>query len=80
MDTSTNIAFKILRCSVSFILLAPSVYDTIMMAWLLQSLFEGESLFEGNGAKQNHDDYFTGLNEDVDCFEFFGSFACLIFC
>merc|ERR1719204_554393 len=50
METS-NVLFKTLGCFFSFILLAPNVYDTFVMAWLLMSLFDEDV------ENKTHDNY-----------------------
>jgi len=74
METSTNLFFKTLGCIFSFILLAPSVYDTFVMAWLLMSLFDGDV------ANKTHDNYIADINEEIEPWCFVLVMSGLIFC
>jgi len=42
MEASNNLFFKLLGCCVSFVLLAPSVYDAALMGYMLMSLEDSE--------------------------------------
>jgi len=74
MDTSTNMVFKSLGCCVSFLLLAPSVYDAGVMSYLLMSLYESDV------GGRTHDDYLSSLHEEYSLRAYLAIIAALVFC
>jgi len=72
MDYKTNPIFKLVTTCVSFILLAPSVYDAYLMAHMLIAI----------GGRKFHDEFFEKIEYDWSkhCCWYCGANCFLIFC